>query len=155
MLVTTPMLLFPLFRVRLVCLCSLFSLWIKFLVHRKKKNKCLDLHALCFMPCFPVLCSFVCSMLMLRLHTYMHVWYFGHALLGSTCLHACLYTYMSRSMFSHAHMLRSMFSTCFILFSMCLCALCHVVCLDLGYVCHAMCYCGSFVAFISFSFVLP
>ena len=28
------------------------------------------------------------------------------------------------------------------------------VCLDLGYVCHAMCYCSPFVIFISFSCVL-
>ena len=28
------------------------------------------------------------------------------------------------------------------------------VCLDLGYVCHAMCYCSHFVAFVSLSCVL-
>ena len=28
------------------------------------------------------------------------------------------------------------------------------VCLDLGYVCHAMCYYSAFVAFVSFSCVL-
>ena len=29
-----------------------------------------------------------------------------------------------------------------------------LVCLDLGYVCHAICYCSPFVAFVSFSYIL-
>ena len=41
---------------------------------------------------------------------------------ASTCLHACFYAYMSRSMFSHAYVLGTTFSTCFMLSSMCLCA---------------------------------
>ena len=120
----------------------------------------LDLHVLCFMPCFPMLCSSFCSMLMLGLHAHMLVrcfwlclaWIYvfmpmlpcyrvrslsSHAymleftffhvyVLGSTCWHACFYAYMSRFMFSHAYMLGSMFSTCFILSSMCLCAPCHI-----------------------------
>ena len=43
-----------------------------------------------------------------------------------TCLHVCFYAYMSRSMFSHAYVLGSMFSTCFMSSFMCLCAPCHV-----------------------------
>ena len=68
----------------------------------------------------------------------------------STCLHVCSYAYMSRSMF---HML-----VCLDLCS--LYALCHLpcacvlhamfVCLNLGHVCHAMCYCSPFCHFISF-----
>ena len=45
---------------------------------------------------------------------------------ASTCLHACFYTYMSRSMFSHVYVLGSMFTTCFMPSSMCLCAPYHV-----------------------------
>ena len=43
-----------------------------------------------------------------------------------TCLHVCFYAYMSRSMFSHAYVLGSMFFTCFMLSFMSLCAPCHV-----------------------------
>ena len=43
----------------------------------------------------------------------------------STCLHVCFYAYMSRFMFSHAYVLESIFSTCFMLSSMCLRASCH------------------------------
>ena len=57
---------------------------------------------------------------------------------ASTCLHARFYAYMPRSMFSHACVLGSMFSTCFMSSSICLCALSHVH--------HAMCYCSPFVA---------
>ena len=42
------------------------------------------------------------------------------------CLHVCFYAYMSRSMFSHAYVLGSMFFTCFILSPMCSCIPCHV-----------------------------
>ena len=64
------------------------------------------------------------------------------------CLHAYFYAYMSRSMLSHACVLGSMFSACFMPSSMCLCTQCHV------YVCHAMCYCSPFVAFVFLSCVL-
>ena len=58
---------------------------------------------------------------------------------------------MSRSMFSHAYVLGSMFSTCFMLSSMCLCAS-HLVyvlrpCAILALVCHAMCYFSPFIPF--------
>ena len=51
---------------------------------------CLDLHALYFMPCFPMLCSSFCSMLMFG-STCSHAWYhvYGYALLRFTCLYAC------------------------------------------------------------------
>ena len=41
----------------------------------------------------------------------------------STCLHVCSYAYILISMFPHACVFGSMLSTCFMLFSMCLCAL--------------------------------
>ena len=66
---------------------------------------------------------------------------------ASTCLHTCFYAYMSRSMLSHANVLGSMSSTCFMLSSMCFCASC--------YVCHAMCYCSPFVAFSFFIVFWP
>ena len=139
------------------------------------------LHASCFRPCFPMLCSSFCSMLMLGLHAHMFVWccwlclawiyvflcifpcymvrslsshaflkhgfmFFHVYVLGLYMLMCMLYAYLSRSMFSHAWVLGSMLFICFILSSMCLCTPCHVLCLDLDYVCHAMCYCSPFVS---------
>ena len=72
----------------------------------------------------------------------------------STCLHVCFYAYMTRSMFSHAHVLGSMFSTSFILSPMCLCAPCHVcvprprLCLS----CHELLQ--HFCCFVFLSYVL-
>ena len=43
-----------------------------------------------------------------------------------TCLYAYFHAYMSRSMLSYACVLGYMFSTCFMLSSMCLCTPCHV-----------------------------
>ena len=139
---------------------------------------CLDLHALCFMPCFPMVCSSFCSMLMLGyMLTCLHdvvsyallgsmCWYvYFHAIWLDPCFHmlicldscssmlmkqactcwcVCFYAYLSWSMFSHA-----------LYYLPCACAI-HAmfVYLDLGYVCHAMCYCSSFVPSIAFSCIL-
>ena len=68
----------------------------------------------------------------------------------STCLHVWFYACMSRFMFSHAYVLRSMSSTCFMLSSMCLCTPCHV-CMPRPRPCllvHSM-PCSSIVAFLS------
>ena len=43
----------------------------------------------------------------------------------------------------------------FMLFFVCLCVPCMFVCLDLGYVCHAMCYCSPFVALSFFLVFWP
>ena len=61
---------------------------------------------------------------------------------------------MFRSMFPHACVLESMFSTCFMLSSMCLCAPCHVCVLRprLCLSCHVLLY--PFCRFIFLSFVL-
>ena len=56
----------------------------------------------------------------LDLHAYMLDHIYGHALLRSTCLHACFYAYMSRSTFSHACMLGFVFFHAFMLTSTCL-----------------------------------
>ena len=63
-------------------------------------------------------------------------------------LHVCFDAYMSRSMFLHAYVLGSMFSTCFVLSFTCLC-------LDLGYVFRDMCYCSPFVALFFFLVFWP
>ena len=153
---------------------------------------CLDLHALGYMPCFPMLYPSFCSRMMVGLHAHMlvgcywlwlawvtvsmclfpcymirslssHAYMLGfvffHAfMLTSTCLDVHSYGYMHISMLicvdRCVYMLGSMFSTC-LYYLPCSCML-HAmfVCLDLGYVCHAVCYCSPFVPFISFSYVL-
>ena len=50
---------------------------------------CLDLHALGFMPCFPIFYASSCSKLMLGLHGDMLYDVVGYVLLGSMCL--CVY----------------------------------------------------------------
>ena len=64
-----------------------------------------DVHAYSFMLTFGWSISLLCSL---------------------PCLHACIYAFAPRSMFPHACVLGSMLSTCFTLFSMCLCVPCHV-----------------------------
>ena len=93
---------------------------------------------MCFSPCFMLRSASV--------HVYMLGFAFFHVyVLGYTCLHACFYAYMPRSTFSHTCVLGSMSYT-LLCYLPCACAL-HAmfVCLDLGYVCHAMCCCSPFV----------
>ena len=90
---------------------------------------CLDLHAQGFMPFFLMFCSPFCFMLMLGLHA--HMLDIMSMVMSCLDLHVCMhvlcsYAYMSRSMLSHACVLGSMFSTCFMPSSMCLRAPCHV-----------------------------
>ena len=109
-----------------------------------------------FMPCFNMFYASFSSRLMLGFHAHMFVMpcldlcvyalfsMFHASIYIYTCLYAwihvlqCLsakflYAYMRvsmffvpRSMFPHACVLGSMFFTCFMLFSMCLCVPCHV-----------------------------
>ena len=93
-------------------------------------------------------CSPFCFMLMLGLHA--HMLDIMSMVMSCLDLHVCMhvlcsYAYMSRSMLSHACVLGSMFSTCFMLSSMCLCAPCHACVPRPRLVCHAMCYCSPFV----------
>ena len=63
---------------------------------------CLDLHVLCYKPCFPMLCSSFCSRLMLELYAHMLVqccWLCLAWIYVSMCLFPC---YMVRSLSSHA-----------------------------------------------------
>ena len=71
------------------------------------------------------------------------------------CLHACFYAYMSMSMLPHACVFGSMLSSCFC-YIPCACVL-HAMfmCLDLGYVCHAMCYYSPFVVLSFFLVFSP
>ena len=107
----------------------------------------------------------------------------GYALLGSMCLFPCYmvrslssHAYMLGSMFYHVYVLGIHMPICifpclnmqigaFTCLDPCsLHVLCHhlcdcalhamFVCLDLGYVCHAMCYCSPFVVLSFFSCVL-
>ena len=63
--------------------------------------------------------------LLFRSTCYMLDHIYGHALLRSTCLHACFYAYMSRSMPSHACMLGFVFFHAFMLTPTCLDVLLH------------------------------
>ena len=84
--------------------------------------------ALLAMPCLNLVftCSFPCYMFRyLSSHAYMLASKFFHVY-ASARLQARSYAHMFRSMFSHARVFGSTFFTCFMLSSMCLCALCHV-----------------------------
>ena len=76
---------------------------------------CLDLHALGFMPCFPMFCASFCSRLMLGLHAHMFVlccW----LRLARIYVFMCLFPlYMVGSLSSHAYMLGFMFFHVYVL----------------------------------------
>ena len=75
---------------------------------------------LCYMPCFPMLCSSFCSRLMLELYAHMLVrccWLCLAWIYVSMCLFPC---YMVRSLSSHAWMLKFVFFHAFMLTSTCL-----------------------------------
>ena len=91
---------------------------------------------LCPWPCLAQIYMFVCMLyasmpMSMPSHACMLGFVFFHPfMLTSTCLDAYLHAYIH--IFPHicvdqcVYMLRSMFSTCFILFSTCLCTPCHV-----------------------------
>ena len=84
---------------------------------------CLDL-------CFPMFFMLASTCLDVHSHVYMHI-----SML--ICVDRCVY------------MLKLMLSICSMLFPMLDQYVCVILamfmCLDLGYVCHAMCYCSPFV----------
>ena len=138
--------MFPLFR-------SSFCFMLKFGLCAHMLNICLWL---CFAQIFVCMlfamfytqiyiCTCLCASFQMFYHAYV---------LAFTCSHACCHAYAQIYIF------------------ICLCAqiyallaLCHLpctctphsmfVCLDLGYVCHAMCYCSSFVALSFFLVFWP
>ena len=73
------------------------------------------LHALCLMPCFPILCSSFCSMLMLGLHAHMLVWCCWLCLAWIYVFMYVFPCYMVRSWSSHAYMLGFMFFHVYVL----------------------------------------
>ena len=94
----------------------------------------LDLHV-----CMHILCSYAIICLYARICD-LPCFYANIHMLRPTCLHACFLALCS------LHVL-----CCF----PCACALHAIfVCLDLGYVCHAMYYCSPFVHFVTSSCVL-
>ena len=100
---------------------------------------CLDLCVYSFLPCYRVRS--------MSSHAYMLGFTFLHVyVLGSTCLHACFIPICLNLCF-HMLVCLDLWSLHALCYLPCACAL-HAmfVCLDLGYVCHAMCYCSPFVA---------
>ena len=78
----------------------------------------------------------------------------GYALLGS--MHLCVYFHaIWLDPCFHMPMCLNLYSLHALYYLPCACKL-HAmfVCLDLGFVCHTMCYCSPFVPFIAFSCVL-
>ena len=117
---------------------------------------CLDLHALCFMACFPMLCFFFCSMFMLGLHAHM----LDITFLAVPCLDLHVYMHVSMpiclDLCFHMFVCLDLCSLHALYYLPCVFAL-HTmfICLGLDLVCHGMCYCSFFVPFIAFSCVLP
>ena len=96
---------------------------------------CLSYMLLCSMPCFPILCSSFCSMLMLGLLAHMHVWCCWLCLAWIyvfTCIFPC---YMVRSLSSHAYMLGFMFFHVYVLGLYLL--MCMFLCLSRSMFSHA------------------
>ena len=79
-----------------------------------------SLHILCFMPFFPILCSFFCSMLMLGLHAHMLVWCFWLCLAWIYVFMPIFPCHMVRSLSSHACTLGFVFFHAFTLTFTCL-----------------------------------
>ena len=141
---------FPLF-------CSSFLLYVDVRVICSHASHAL-LGSMCFMCLFP--CYMVRSMFS---HAYTLGFVFLHAfMLTSTCLDVHSRAYMHISMPKSLDLCLRLF-VCLDLFSLhdlcylpCSCAL-HAmfVCVFLGYVCHAMCYCSPFVALSSFLVFWP
>lgn len=71
------------------------------------------------------------------------------------CLHACFYAYMSMSMLPHACVFGSMLSSCFCYIPWACVLHAMFMCLDLGYVCHAMWYYSPFVVLSFFLVFWP
>ena len=73
------------------------------------------------------MCLFPCYMVRsLSSHAYMLGFMFFHVYMLSSYVYMHVSMPMPISMLPHACVFGSMLSTCFMLFSMCLCALCHV-----------------------------
>ena len=102
--VFVPRSIFPMcFLARSTCFYACLHVYLSFL------------HALCFMPCFPMLRSSFCSMLMLGLHAHMLVWCCWLCpawIYVFMCVFPC---YMVKSLSPHAYMLGFMFFHVYVL----------------------------------------
>ena len=89
--------------------------------------------------------------------TYLYAWIHVLPCLCARLVHVDVYVSMPTCLDLCFHMLMclDLCSLHALYYLSCACVL-HAtfVCLDLGYVCHAMCYCSPFVAFVSLSCVL-
>ena len=99
----------------------------------------------CFLPCFMLRSASVHAYMLgfTFFHVYVLAFTYSHML---PCLCLDLHFYMLACSDLGFHMLISL-DLCSICFMPCACVLnAMFVCLDLGYVCHAMGYCSPFVA---------
>ena len=138
-----------------MCLCAFYHV------------SCLDLHPyilICLDSCSSMSMCSVFTCLHAFFYAYMPISMSPHAcMLGFSFFHAFMRAFTCLDVHLHAYMHISMPicpDLCFHMLmrlDLCfLCALCYLpcacalhamfVCLDLGYVCHAMCYCSPFVA---------
>ena len=91
----------------------------------------LDLCAHCFLPCFVLRFASV------------HAYCLDSRSSMFMCLDLCFHMFACLNLGFHMLVCLGLFS----LLALCVCALhAMIVCLDIGYVCHAMCYCSPFVA---------
>ena len=110
---------------------------------------CLDLHV-----CMHVLCSYA----YIRVYTCLYAWIHVLPRLCAKFLYVYMHVSMPICLYLCFHMLvcldlRSLHVSCYF---QCACALYAMfACLDLGYVCHAMCYCSPFVALSFFLVFWP
>ena len=110
---------------------------------------CLNLH---------VCMHFLCSYAYIRVFTCLYAWIHVLPRLCAKFLHVYRYAPMLICLDLCFHMLvrldlRSLHAFCYIPYACALHAM--FVCLDLGYVCHAMCYCSPFVALSFFLVFWP
>ena len=102
------------------------------------------------------MCIFPCYMVWsLSSHAYMLGFMFFHVYVLGLYMLMCMFLCLCLDLCFHMPMCLDLCSLQALYYLPCACVL-HAmfVCLDLGYVCHAMCYCSPFVAFVYFSYVL-
>ena len=142
-------------------LCHVFPCFMLFLSFSLMLELHVHIIVWCCWLCFAQIYVFVCFLpcFMLR-PTFVHVYMLGFCAILCLCakfLHACMHVFMPLCLDLCFRMLVhmdlcSLHALCYL---PCACVL-HAmfVCLDLGYVCHAMCYCSPFVHFYRISCVL-
>ena len=114
---------------------------------------CLDLCVYVLLPCVMLRFAFVHVYVLgsMFYHVYVLSFHMFTHVLPYLCLDLCFHMLACLDLCLHMFMCSDLCS----LHALCACTL-HAmfVCLDLGYVCHAMCYCSPFVALSFLSCVL-